>query len=169
MLIDRRNRLTINSTILERSRITATATPILLTKKSESNTVANQFPNLSRKETTDFETGKIFEWDSFISSIHVSVFTTSFDGNVAESEESLRKNVAINSNIVYMKRFIMRLTGEKLEVMYETRNTQKKQKQKNIYYIDISISCRARIHRSVLRNCFTLLSEFPKREACGHF
>jgi len=33
-----------------------------------------------------------------------------------------------------MKRFIMRLAGDKLEVMYETRNTQKqKQKQKNIY------------------------------------
>jgi len=33
MLIDQRNRLTINSTILKRSRITATATPILLTKR----------------------------------------------------------------------------------------------------------------------------------------
>lgn len=31
-----------------------------------------------------------------------------------------------------MKRFIMRLAEDKLEVMYETRNTQK-QKQKNIY------------------------------------
>jgi hypothetical protein len=42
-----------------------------------------------------------------------------------------RGNTAINSNIVYMKRFIMRLTEEKLEVMYETRNTQKT-KTKNI-------------------------------------
>lgn len=65
-----------------------------------------------------------------------------------------------------MKRFIMRLTGEKLEVMYEKQEIHKKQKQK--IYIYRSISCRARIHRSVLRNCFTLLSEFPKREVRSH-
>lgn len=46
--------------------------------------------------------------------------------------KKVRGNVAINLNIVYEKRFIMRLAGEKLEVMYETRNTQKT-KTKNIY------------------------------------
>lgn len=39
-----------------------------------------------------------------------------------------------------MKRFVMRLTGEKSEVIYETRNTQKK-KQKNKVYVYIYISC----------------------------
>jgi hypothetical protein len=55
-----------------------------------------------------------------------------------------------------MKRFVMRLTGEKSEVIYETRNTQKKQKKQKYMYI--YLSCRARIRPSVLRNCFTLLS-----------
>lgn len=62
-----------------------------------------------------------------------------------------------------MKRFIMRLAGEKLEVMYETSNTQKT-KTKNIYRY-IYLLPRS---NSSLRNCFTLLSEFPKREARGH-
>jgi len=37
-----------------------------------------------------------------------------------------------------MKRFVMRLTGEKSEVIYETRNTQKKTKKTKVYvYISL--------------------------------
>lgn len=38
-----------------------------------------------------------------------------------------------------MKRFVMRLTGEKSEVIYETRNTQKNKKKQKYMYIYISL------------------------------
>lgn len=49
-----------------------------------------------------------------------------------------------------MKRFIMRHTGETFEAMYETRNAEKTKTKKYIYILyRLSISCRARIHRSL--------------------
>lgn len=117
----------------------------IATKRAKAITVVN-FNIYKPKLNNDFEKDKKFKCYSIqYQSIFLLMKKSSKSEELAEIYSNKLKYIAYETiyNAFYRRKIRSNIT----------RNTQKQ--KTNVY---ISFYCRARIHRSVLRNCFTLLS-----------